>query len=160
MFTITVNGKPTQTEQNMPLIDYLRDTLRLTSVKNGCGEGACGACTVLVDGKKQRACMYTTAKADGKAILTVEGLTDRERDVYVYCFGEAGAVQCGFCIPGMVISAKALLDVNLRPTRAEVKQAIIVLVKEGKSNTEISKELSVNYNYVFKVRKEFGAAKA
>ena len=124
MYQLIINGQAVQTDQDMPLIDFLRDEVRLTSVKNGCGEGACGACTVLVDGKKQRACMYTTAKADGKAILTVEGLTDRERDVYVYCFGEAGAVQCGFCIPGMVISAKALLDVNLTPTRADVKQAI------------------------------------
>ena len=124
MATITVNGKPTQTERDMPLIDYLRDVLRLTSVKNGCGEGACGACTILVDGKKQRACILTTRKADGKAVTTVEGLTPREKDVYAHSFAHAGAVQCGFCIPGMVLSAKALLDENLRPTRAQVKQAI------------------------------------
>ncbi len=124
MFTITVNGIPTQTERDMPLIDYLRETLRLTSVKNGCGEGACGACTVLVDGRKQRACVFSTRKADGKAVTTVEGLSEREKDVYAHCFAEAGAVQCGFCIPGMVLSAKALLDTNLAPTRAEVKQAI------------------------------------
>jgi selenium-dependent xanthine dehydrogenase len=124
MATFTVNGKPTHTDRDMPLIDYLRDTLRLTSVKNGCGEGACGACTILVDGKKLRACILTTKKADGKAVTTVEGLSPREQDVYAHCFAAAGAVQCGFCIPGMVLSAKALLDGNLNPTRAEVKQAI------------------------------------
>ena len=124
MFTITVNGQPYQTDRNIPLMDFLRDDLRLTSVKEGCGEGACGTCTVLADGKKQRACLYTTQKADGKSITTVEGLIQREKAVYAHCFAEAGAVQCGFCIPGMVISAKALLDVTLNPTRAEVKQAI------------------------------------
>ncbi|HPS81712.1 MAG TPA: selenium-dependent xanthine dehydrogenase, partial [Candidatus Limiplasma sp.] len=124
MATLTVNGQLFQTDRHIPLIDFLREDLCLTSVKEGCGEGACGTCTVLVDGKKQRACVYTTDKADGKTVTTVEGLSQRERDVYVHCFGEAGAVQCGFCIPGMVISAKALLDANLSPTRADVKQAI------------------------------------
>ncbi|MCE5342250.1 MAG: 2Fe-2S iron-sulfur cluster-binding protein, partial [Eubacteriales bacterium] len=124
MYRLTVNGRLVETEKEQLLLDFLRDELRLTSVKNGCGEGACGACTVLVDGKKQRACQYTTAKADNRTITTVEGLSPRERDVYAYCFAEAGAVQCGFCIPGMVISAKALLNVNLTPTRADVKKAI------------------------------------
>ncbi|NLI20098.1 MAG: selenium-dependent xanthine dehydrogenase, partial [Clostridiales bacterium] len=124
MYTLYVNGRAVQTERDMPLIDFLRDELRLTSVKEGCGEGACGTCTVLVDGRKQRACVYTTGKAGGKAILTVEGLSPREREVYAYCFAQCGAVQCGFCTPGMVISAKALLDQNVSPTRADVKQAI------------------------------------
>ncbi len=124
MYRFTVNGRPAETDRDMPLIDYLRDELRLTSVKNGCGEGACGACTLLLNGQKRRACMLTTAGADQKAVTTVEGLSPRERDVYAYCFTEAGAVQCGFCIPGMVISAKVLLDQNLTPTRADVKKAI------------------------------------
>ncbi len=124
MLCFTVNGQPVQAEREQPLLDFLRDTLRLTSVKEGCGEGACGTCTVLVDGKKQRACLLTTRKAEGKSILTVEGLTPREREVYAYCFAEAGAVQCGFCIPGMVLCAKALFAATLTPTRAEVKQAI------------------------------------
>ncbi|NLV57471.1 MAG: selenium-dependent xanthine dehydrogenase [Clostridiales bacterium] len=124
MYTITVNGIPHQTDRDQKLIDYLRDELRLTSVKNGCGEGACGTCTILVDGKKMRACILTVAKANGKSITTLEGLSQREKEVYVHCFGEAGAVQCGFCIPGMVISAKALLDSNLSPTRQEVKAAL------------------------------------
>ncbi len=124
MATFTVNGKSYTTDTNMKLIDYLRDELRLTSVKDGCGAGACGACTILVDGKKFRACIQPVQKMDGKAIVTVEGLSGRERQVYVHCFGEAGAVQCGFCIPGMVISAKALIDENPNPTRADVKAAI------------------------------------
>lgn len=124
MFTFTVNGKAVQTDRKVPLIDFLRDTLRLTSVKQGCGEGACGTCTVLVDGRKQRACIYSTQRADGHDILTVEGLSPREKEVYVHCFGEAGAVQCGFCIPGMVISAKELLDHTPSPTREDVKKAI------------------------------------
>ena len=125
MVTLIVNGREIQTDQvDKKLIDFLRDDLRLTSVKNGCGAGACGTCTILVDGKKVKSCIATVGKMDGKAIITVEGLSEREREVYVHCFGEAGAVQCGFCIPGMVISAKALLDENLNPTRADVKSAI------------------------------------
>ena len=124
MYTLFVNHVKYEVEQDKKLIDFLRDDLRLTSVKNGCGSGACGTCTVLVDGKKVKSCITMLSKMDGKHILTVEGLTERERAVYVHCFGKAGAVQCGFCIPGMVIAAKALLDENLSPTRAEVKQAL------------------------------------
>ncbi len=124
MYALYVNHHAYEIDRNMSLIDFLRDELHLTSVKSGCGSGACGTCTVLVDGKKMRACVLTIAKVDCKHILTVEGLTEREREVYVHCFGQAGAVQCGFCIPGMVMSAKALLDENLNPTRADVKQAI------------------------------------
>ncbi|MDO4547093.1 MAG: selenium-dependent xanthine dehydrogenase [Clostridia bacterium] len=124
MITLRVNGVEYTSQRDMPLIDFLREELRLTSVKNGCGEGACGTCTVLVDGKKVKACISRLSKFDGKSITTVEGLTKRERDVYVYCFGQTGAVQCGFCIPGMVICAKALLDENLSPARQDVKKAI------------------------------------
>ncbi len=106
------------------MIRFLRDELRLTSVKDGCSEGACGACMILVDGKAVRACILTTAKAFGKNILTVEGLSEREKETFVYAFGSKGAVQCGFCIPGMVISAKALLDKNPSPTTDEIKAAI------------------------------------
>lgn len=124
MFQFTVNGKPCSSEKDMRLIDYLRDELRLTSVKEGCSEGACGTCTVIADRKKVKACIFKLSKMDGKSITTVEGLTDREKEVYTHCFAEAGAVQCGFCIPGMVISAKVLLDENLNPTREDVKKAI------------------------------------
>ena len=124
MATFTVNGQTVQAEKNQKLIRFLRDELRLTSVKDGCSEGACGTCHVLIDGKATKACVSSTDKLEGKTILTVEGLSDWEKTVYTYAFGKAGAVQCGFCIPGMVISAKALLDANPTPTREEAAFAI------------------------------------
>ncbi len=124
MYRFKINGNEFLVEDDKNLLDYIRDELDITSLKNGCKEGACGACMILVDKKKMRACLMTTKKADKKEILTVEGLSDREKDVYTYCFQKAGAVQCGFCTPGMVISAKALLDENLQPARADVKKAI------------------------------------
>ena len=124
MATFTVNGQTVQAEKNQKLIRFLRDELRLTSVKDGCSEGACGTCHVLIDGKATKACVPSTDKLEGKTILTVEGLSDWEKAVYTYAFGKAGAVQCGFCIPGMVISAKALLDANPTPTREEAAFAI------------------------------------
>ena len=124
MYTISVNGTTYEVEKDGRIIDYLRDELGLTSVKEGCSEGACGTCTILVDGKKVKACVQKISKLDGKSIITVEGLSKREKAVYTYCFAQAGAVQCGFCIPGMVISAKGLLDENLNPTRDDVKKAI------------------------------------
>ncbi len=123
MASFWVNGRPVSAESGK-LIDFLRDDLRLTSVKNACGTGACGACTVLIDGAKKRACVTDVARLEGKRVLTVEGLTEREKAVYAHAFSAAGAVQCGFCIPGMVISAKALLDQNLSPERRDVKAAI------------------------------------
>ncbi len=124
MFTLNVNGKTYTANHDKKLLAFLRDDLRLTAAKDGCSEGACGACTVLVDGKKVKACIPKISTLEGKSILTVEGLSQREKDVYTHCFAEAGAVQCGFCIPGMVISAKSLIDENKSPTREEVKQAI------------------------------------
>ena len=124
MATFTVNGQTVVVEKNQKLIRYLRDTLHLTSVKDGCSEGACGTCHVLIDGKPTKACIPQTDKLEGKTIVTVEGLSDWEKQVYTFAFGEAGAVQCGFCIPGMVISAKGLLDGNPDPTREEAAFAI------------------------------------
>ena len=124
MAVFTVNGRRVTAEKNQKLLRFLRDELRLTSVKDGCSEGACGTCTVLIDGKPTKACVPQTDKLEGKSVITVEGLSDWEKQVYTWAFGEAGAVQCGFCIPGMVISAKALLDVNPNPTREEAAFAI------------------------------------
>lgn len=124
MFTFKVNGTSVTADKEQNLLTYLRDELRVTSVKDGCSEGACGTCTVLIDGKKIKACIPKLSSLVGKSIVTVEGLSPREKEVYVHCFAQAGAVQCGYCIPGMVISAKSLLDVNLNPTRLEVKKAI------------------------------------
>lgn len=123
-YSFVVNGVPCSTEEEKPLLRYLRDELRLTSVKDGCSEGACGTCTILVDGKAVKACVLSTKRAAGKEIVTVEGLSEAEREAFVYAFGAVGAVQCGFCIPGMVIAGKALLDQNPNPTEAEIKKAI------------------------------------
>ncbi len=125
MASFTVNGKTVgSTDEKKKLLAFLRDDLRLISVKNGCNEGACGTCTVLVDGKATRACVPALGKMEGKSVVTLEGLTEREKDVYAYAFARAGAVQCGFCIPGMVMSAKGLLDATLAPSRDEVKKAL------------------------------------
>ncbi|MFC0904756.1 selenium-dependent xanthine dehydrogenase [Clostridium sp. MT-14] len=124
MYKFTLNGVQKIVSEDKKLLDYLRDDERLTSVKNGCGEGACGACMVLLDDKAARACLFTLSKVEGKNITTIEGFTERERKVFAWAFSEAGAVQCGFCIPGMVISAKALLNKNLNPTSKDIKAAI------------------------------------
>ncbi|MDO4600084.1 MAG: 2Fe-2S iron-sulfur cluster-binding protein, partial [[Ruminococcus] gnavus] len=124
MLRVHVNGKDYETEQDTKLMRFLRDNLRLTSVKDGCSQGACGTCTVLVDGKATRACIPMLSKIEGKSVLTVEGLSEREKEVYAYAFAKAGAVQCGFCIPGMVMCAKGLLDQNPDPDRIEVAAAI------------------------------------
>ncbi|MBQ9515390.1 MAG: selenium-dependent xanthine dehydrogenase [Ruminococcus sp.] len=124
MYTVNINGKDYESAHDKKLLRFLRDDLHLTATKDGCSEGVCGTCTVLVDGKKTKACVVSLSKLAGKKVLTVEGIPADEMRVYEHCFAEAGAVQCGFCIPGMVISAKSLLDTNLSPTREDVKKAI------------------------------------
>lgn len=124
MFVLNINGKEYEVAHDKKLLQYLRDDLGLKAAKDGCSEGVCGTCTVLVDGKKVKACVQMISKFEGKKIITVEGIPSEEMKVFEYCFSAAGAVQCGFCIPGMIIAAKSLLDVNLNPTREEVKLAI------------------------------------
>ena len=124
MYSFKLNGRDITVEEDMSLLDYLRDEAKLTSVKNGCSEGACGACMVIIEGIAQRACLQKISKLNNKKVITVEGISERERDVFAYAFGKCGAVQCGFCIPGMVISAKGLLDKNLNPTEEEIKNAL------------------------------------
>ena len=124
MYTFHVNGKTVSTEKKQTLLRFLRDELHLTSVKDGCSQGACGACTVIIDGETCKACVPTTDRLEGKNILTVEGLSDWESRVFTYAYGEAGAVQCGFCIPGMVMCTKALLDKNPDPTEGEIRYAL------------------------------------
>ena len=123
-YCFTVNGIVRSTSEDKPLLRYLRDDLHLHSVKDGCSEGACGTCTIVVDGKAVKSCVLTTKKAVGKNILTTEGLTEREKDAFVYAFGSKGSVQCGFCIPGMVMAGKALLDKVPDPTEEEIKVAL------------------------------------
>jgi len=124
MYEIIVNGKLTKTDKVKNLLKYLRDDLDLKAAKNGCEEGACGTCTVLVDGKAIKACVLKTDKLKGKKITTLEGLSQRKRDVFAYAFTEVGAVQCGFCIPGMVMSATALFLKTLEPTKDEIKKSL------------------------------------
>lgn len=124
MYEFTLNGKQVSFSKNMNLLEYLREEANLTSVKNGCGEGACGACMILINGTPTRACLNTLEKVQGKEIETVEGLSEFEKQAYAYGFSKAGAVQCGFCIPGMVISAKGLLNKSNNPSDEEIRVAI------------------------------------
>jgi len=125
MNTFFVNGQGVQFDDGSErLLSFLRDRMGLTGTKNGCNEGACGTCTVVVDGKHVKACIPTLSKLSGKRVTTIEGLSERERAVYAYAFSKTGAVQCGFCTPGMVMSAKALLDQVPDPTLRQVRQAI------------------------------------
>ncbi|MGP1568877.1 MAG: selenium-dependent xanthine dehydrogenase [Peptoanaerobacter stomatis] len=123
-YSFTVNGNVIETDKDKSLLRFLRDDMKLKSVKDGCSQGACGTCTIIVDGKATRAWILTTKRAVGKNIITVEGLSDREKEAFVYAFGAKGAVQCGFCIPGMVISGKALIDTNPDPNEDEIKEAL------------------------------------
>ena len=124
MYSFTVNGKSVETEKEVSLLRFLRDDLKLKSIKDGCSQGACGTCTIIIDGKATRACVMTTKRAQGMNIVSVEGLSEEEKEIFVYAFGSKGAVQCGFCIPGMVMSGKALIDKNPNPTEADIKEAI------------------------------------
>lgn len=124
MFHFTLNGARVSTDADKNLMEYLREDAGLTSVKNGCDEGVCGSCSVILNGKAVRACTLSVAGIHGKSVTTADGLCPLEREVYAWAFGKVGAVQCGFCMPGILMSAKALLDANPAPSEAEVKSAI------------------------------------
>ncbi len=114
-----------EVEPRRTLVEVLRETLGLTGTKRSCSEGECGACTVLMDGKPVASCLVLAVDAQGKEIVTIEGLSDGEKlHPLQEAFVKHGAIQCGFCTPGMVLSAKALLDANPRPTASEVRRAI------------------------------------
>jgi len=106
------------------LIDFLRDELKLTGTKESCGEGECGACTVILNGKAVNSCLILAAAVDGLEITTIEGLAGKELHPIQQAFLEAGAVQCGYCIPGMVLSAKAILDNNPEADEKEIREGI------------------------------------
>lgn len=108
------------------LLQVLRETFEMTGTKEGCGQGECGACTVLVDGMSINACLYPAFEVEGKTVTTVEGLIREGNRLHPIqeAFVENGGVQCGFCTPGMIMSAKALLDENPQPTEAEIKEGI------------------------------------
>ncbi len=125
--TLTVNGKEhnIKVPSDERLLDTLRDRLHLTGVKEGCSIGECGACTVVLDGKAVNSCMVYTFQIDGSEVLTVEGLEiDGKLDPLQEAFIDHQAVQCGFCTPGMLMSAKALLNEKPDPDREEIKTAI------------------------------------
>jgi carbon-monoxide dehydrogenase small subunit len=125
--TLSVNGQETvaKVEASSTLAQVLREQLGLTGTKLGCEEGECGACTVLVDGQPVNSCIYPAAKASGRHILTVEGLAhDGQLHPLQQAFLEHGAVQCGYCTPGLLLSAVALLQRNPHPSEAEIRRAI------------------------------------
>ena len=126
--TVTVNGARECLEipSNMTLLQMLRERLALTGTKNGCEAGECGACTVLLDGEPVNSCMVLAAEADGHEVVTVEGLTtDGQLSPLQEAFIDHNAVQCGFCTPGMLISATALLQRNPAPSEEEIKEALV-----------------------------------
>lgn len=126
--TLTVNGR--MHRANVParlsLVDFLRDHLRLTGTHTGCEHGVCGACSILFDGRPMRSCLIFAVQADGATITTVEGLAPEPAALSVLqdCFWETHALQCGFCTPGMLIAAQALLTQNLAPSDEDIRTAI------------------------------------
>ena len=126
--TVTVNGAQERLDvrPNMTLLQMLREKLALTGTKNGCEAGECGACTVLVDGEPVNSCMMLAVEVDEREVLTVEGLAPEGKlSPLQQAFVEHNAVQCGFCTPGMLMSAHALLERNPNPTEEQIKQALV-----------------------------------
>ena len=124
---LKVNGKEYEsiTYPGESLLHFLREKLSFTEVKEGCGKGDCGTCTVIMDGKAVNACIVFALQAEGSEIITVQGLgTQKDLHPLQRAFIEHGAIQCGFCTPGMILAAKSLLDQNPRPTREEIKTGI------------------------------------
>ena len=123
---MTVNGEAHSLDisPNRTLVDVLREDLGLTGTKKGCGSGKCGACTVLMNGKPVTSCLILAMQAEGAEVLTIEGLAGKEPHPLQIAFVEKGAIQCGYCTPGMLLTAKALLDANPHPSEDEIKEAI------------------------------------
>lgn len=123
-----LNGEPIEVEiePHLTLLQLLRDKLEMTGTKEGCGMGECGACTVLLDGKAVNSCIFPALEVQGKKVTTIEGLTDAQGNLHPIqkAFIDYGAIQCGFCTPGMVLSAKALLDERPKPTEEEIRHGI------------------------------------
>jgi carbon-monoxide dehydrogenase small subunit len=123
-----LNGESIEVEiePHLTLLQLLRDELELMGTKEGCGMGECGACTVLLDGKAVNSCIFPAMEVDGKSVMTIEGLAGVQGKLHPVqkAFIDYGAIQCGFCTPGMVLSAKALLDENPKPTEEEIRHGI------------------------------------
>jgi carbon-monoxide dehydrogenase small subunit len=124
---LTVNGQSVDAavEPNRTLLQFLREDLGLTGTKHGCGLGDCGACTVILDGDAVNSCLVLAIHANGREVLTIEGLAENGKlHPIQQAFVDKGSIQCGFCTPGMILSAKALLDANPKPTEQEIRMAI------------------------------------
>ncbi len=124
---VTINGESVEAavEPNQTLLQFLREDLGLTGTKHGCGLGDCGACTVIMDGKAVNSCLVLAIQAQGKDILTIEGLAvNGQLHPIQQAFVDKGAIQCGFCTPGMILSAKAFLDTNPEPSEHDIRTAI------------------------------------
>ena len=127
LINLKINGESYQlnVKPNVLLLDLIREEIGLTGTKRGCGAGECGACTVLLEGRPINSCLILAVEANEKNVITIEGLAkDGQLHPLQEAFIEEGAVQCGFCTPGMLLSAKALLDVNSNPQKEEIKKAI------------------------------------
>jgi carbon-monoxide dehydrogenase small subunit len=127
LIQLTINGQPVEAlvEPNRTLLQFLREDLGLTGTKHGCGLGDCGACTVILDGQPVNSCLVLAIQANGKEVLTIEGLAENGKlHPIQQAFVDKGAIQCGFCTPGMILSAKALLDANPKPTEEDIRMAI------------------------------------
>ncbi|WP_315068705.1 2Fe-2S iron-sulfur cluster-binding protein [uncultured Clostridium sp.] len=125
--TLKINNKTITTKEanTKRLLDFLREDLDITGPKEGCGEGECGACAVIIDKELVNSCLVTIGSVQGKEIITIEGLAGTKQfEVLEKCFAEAGAVQCGFCTPGMIMAAHALLSKLPKPTEADVREGI------------------------------------
>ena len=124
-FNLNGNDVSVTADPNKRLVDFLREDMGMTSVKEGCGEGECGACTIIYNGKAVTSCLMLAGKADGSTIVTLEGVSENGQLNYIQqAFVDAGAVQCGYCTPGMVLSAKALLDKKPDATDEENRRAM------------------------------------
>ncbi len=127
VLTLNVNGEPAQllVPVHKTLLEVLREDMQLTGTKHGCELGECGTCTVLIDGKPHLSCLVLPIQVEGRAITTVEGMASgSDLDPLQTAFAEIGAAQCGYCTPGILLSARSLLEENPRPSRGEIKEAL------------------------------------
>ena len=159
--TLEVNGERCALEVDSKdlLLHVLRDKLGLTGTKEGCGTGECGACTVLVDDAPVNGCLYLAVRADGKRVLTIEGLADGARlHPLQRAFVDNAAVQCGFCAPGVLLSAKALLDRNPHPSEHEIRQGIAGNICRCSGYTRIVKAIQQAADMLDAEQRPAGAA--